>query len=166
MSGTITVNANGTTTTTTGSPPPITGPLPGYETPGGGQPGSATPQNGAGPGSPLAGSASSAVKVASTQRGERVRGTVEVSQAGAGARLEVDLFAKKMLLASAGAQASAGRLVLSGVHAGKVSFTVSLNGRARKALRRHHRLVLTVRIKIQAPGASALTLNRSVTLRP
>ena len=96
-----------------------------------------------------------------------MRGSVDVSQAGGGGRLEVDLFAKKASLASAGgAKVAAGRLVLSSVHAGKVSFSVPLNGRARAALRRHHRLALTVRITLRGPGASPVTVVRSLVLRP
>ena len=164
MSGTITVNAKSETIP---NPPPTgTSPAP-VGGGGGGQPGSTTPQYGSAPASLLAGSASNAVKLASSQHGQAVRGSVDVSQAGGGGRLEVDLFAKKASLASAGgAKVAAGRLVLSSVHAGKVSFSVPLNGRARAALHRHHRLALTVRITLRGPGASPVTVVRSLVLRP
>jgi plastocyanin len=161
MIGSVTVAA---TTTTTYTPPPNTGSSGGSQGAGGGSQPEAPLSSGALL-SPLAGSASSAVTLASSQRGRSVRGSVDVSQAGAGGRLEVDLFAKSASLASA-AQASAGKLVLSGVHAGRVSFSVALNARARAALRRRHRLALSARIQLQALGTSPLKLTRRVLLRP
>lgn len=160
MSAVITVNANGTTTTT--STPPTTGTSPGGS--GGGPQGSS---GAGGAASPLAGSASSAVKLASAQRGASVRGSVNVSAAGAGGQLTVVVFAKSAGLATAGhaARVRVGRLVLSHLRSGQVTFSVPLNGRARAALRRHHRLVLTVRLQIQAAGGSRLTIARGVTLR-
>src|SRR5207302_3689665 len=92
MSGSITVNSNGTTTATTSTPPPTTGSTTSSGGSGGIQPGSSKAPSGAGaPGSPLAGSAASAVKLAPTQRGSSVRGSVEVSAAGAGGLLTVEL---------------------------------------------------------------------------
>jgi plastocyanin len=158
MIGSVTVAA---TTTTTYTAPPNTGSTGGSPGAGGGSQPEA-PLSSGGPTSLLAGSA---VTLASSQRGRSVRGSLDVSQAGAGGRLEVDLLAKSASLASA-AQASAGKLVLSGVHAGKVSFSVPLNARARAALRRRHRLALSARIRLQVPGTSPLQLTRRVLLRP
>jgi plastocyanin len=164
MSGTITVNANGTITT--GSPSPSVGSTPSSGPSGNGQQGSPESASGAGGTSPLAGSAASAVRLASTQHGGSVRGSVEVSAAGAGGRLAVELLAKSAALANAGhgARVRVGRLVLSHLRAGEVSFTVPLGSRARSALRRRHRLALTARLQIQAPGGSPLTITRAVTL--
>jgi len=162
MSGTITVSSTGTTTSTTiNYPPPTTTgstAAPGYPSSG--------PEQGPSGRSPLAGSASTAVKLSSSQHGSSVRGSVAISQAGAGGSLEVDLLAKSASLAS-GARATrarVGKLVLSRLRAGKVAFSVPLNGRARGALRRHRRLALSARIVIQPMTGSAVTVTRSVVL--
>jgi plastocyanin len=167
MTGTITVNANGTTTTTTTTQPP---------SPGGGSTttpttsseygSGTTPGSSGSSGSPLAGSASQAVKLAASQHGKSVSGSLKVSHAGAGARLEVDLLAKSGSLATAGhsAQVRVGRLVRSPLRAGKVSFTVPLSAKAKRALGRHRRLALTVKIRLTPTRGSAVTITRSVVL--
>jgi plastocyanin len=168
MAGTITVNANGTTTMTTTTSTQPTGTTP-TSTNGTTQSGPSQPPPGAGaPGSPLAGSAASAVKLAAIQRGGSVRGSVDVSAAGAGGRLTIELLAKSASLASAGhgARVRVGHLVLSNLHSGKMAFAVPLSSRARGALRRHHRLPVTARLQIQGHSGSALTIMRSVTLHP
>jgi plastocyanin len=161
MTETVTVSASETPTSTgtTTSPPPtmtgtgststptVTGALPGT----------------AGP-SPLAGSAGSTVRLAGRQRGRAVHGSVEVSQAGVGGRLEVDLLAARSALASTGHSPPvlAGQLVRSRLAAGRVSFAVHLNARARHVLARRRRLTLTVRIVLQPLIGAAVTVTRSV----
>jgi plastocyanin len=160
MTGTITVTTNGTVTTTTTQPP----------SQGGGS--TTTTTNGSGPtagspGSPLAGSASAAIKLAGNQRGKAVRGSVKVSQAGAGGRLEVDLLAPSATLASSPhpAPVQVGRIVRPSLRAGTVLFTVPLNAKAKRALRVHRRLAVTVRMVLTPTAGSALTITRSVLLR-
>jgi hypothetical protein len=58
-----------------------------------------------------------------------------------------------------------GRLVRSSAPAGKVSFTVSLDAAAKRALRRHHKLTLTVKIVLTPKHGAATTLTRSLALR-
>jgi plastocyanin len=165
MKGTITVNA---AATPPGNP---TGPTEGQAP--GSSPGTSTAPSGEG--SPNAGSgaiglllgpASSAVKVAATQHGKLVRGSVAVAQAGAGARLEVDLLARNASLARAArpAQVQVGRLVRPSLPAGRATFTVTLDAKARRALRAHGRLALTVRIVLTPKRGSALTVARSTLL--
>jgi plastocyanin len=103
----------------------------------------------------------------STQRGTSVRGSLDVSQSGAGGRLEVDLLAKTASLAKARRSGSTrvGRLVRASVSAGKVSFSVSLTARGKSALRRHHRLALTVKITLTPRRGEAATIMRSVVVR-
>jgi len=161
MTGTITVNPNGTTSTQTGSQGTTgTGP---YAAPGHESTGSA----GGTPASPLAGSAFSAIKLASLQHGTSVHGSVAVSQAGSGARLAVDLLAKRASLARArhAPLASAGHLVRSSVHAGVVPFKVALNARAKHALGVRHRLALNVRVVLTPVHGLSVTVTRSVVLR-
>lgn len=153
MTGTITVNAAG---------PPTPSPAP-TPTP--------TPTGGPGPegasGSPLAGSASQAVRVLSSQHGKSVRGSVDMSQSGVGGRLEIELLAKGASLARAGrsAQVGVGRLTRSSLYAGILPFSVSLNAKARRALARHRRLALSVRIVLAPLHGPAVTITRAVILR-
>ena len=168
MKGTVTVSANGTTTVTTPGGPPGTTTTGTTTTGTATAPGAQEPGGPGGPsGSPLAGSASSAIRLARLQHGGAVRGAVAVSEAGSGGRLEVDLLARRASLAGAphAPLASAGRLVRSSLRAGVVSFKVPLNARAAHALRAHHRLALTVRIVIRPVHGSPATVTRSVLLR-
>jgi hypothetical protein len=114
--------------------------------------------------SPLAGSESRAVKVAKSQRGGSVRGSLQISKAGAGDRLEVDLLATTASLAKAGHTTQVGRFVSASVSAGQRSFSVKLNAKARRALKRHHRLALKVKITLTPASGEALSITRSVTL--
>jgi hypothetical protein len=103
----------------------------------------------------------------STQHGPSVKGSLDVSQSGAGGRLEVDLLAKSASLAAAhrSGPVRVGRFVRASVSAGKVSFSVSLTARAKSALRRHHRLALTVRITLTPTHGATVTITKSVSLR-
>jgi plastocyanin len=142
--------AAGTTPTTTATTTPTT-PTPSAPT---------TPSE-PGHGSPLG-----ALKLASTQRGSTVRGQVKVSQAGAGGRLEVGLFAAGGSLAKNGhsTQKRVGRLVRSSLQAGSVSFSVPLNANGKAALRRHRRLALTVKVTLTPQHGAAVTVTRSVVV--
>ena len=84
--------------------------------------------------------------------------------AGAGGRQEVDLFANSASLATArhSTRVRVGRLVRNSVSAGKVPFAVSLTPRARKALKRHHRLALTVKITLTPLHSTPFNLTRVV----
>jgi plastocyanin len=153
----------GTTTGTT----PTTTPSPG----GGGTTTSPpSPAGGSGsgvaPASPLVGSAFEAVKLARTQHGSSVRGSVEISQAGVGGRLEVDLLTAGASPAKAGhsAQVRLGRLMRSSLYAGTTSFTVPLNAKGKAALRRQRRLALTVKITLTPQHGAAVTVTRVLVL--
>jgi plastocyanin len=193
MSGTITANANGTTTTTTTgtttttttptttsttttTPPPTTTttttPPPPQSTSTATQ-SSTTPSSSTTattpveppPGSPLLRSPS----LRSTQRGTSVKGSLNVSQAGGGGRLEVDLFAKSASLArtrrSGSGSVRVGRLVRASVSVGRVSFSVSLTARGKRALTRHRHLALTVKITLTPVRGTPVSVTRNVVLR-
>jgi plastocyanin len=148
MAGTITVNGNGTTPTT----PTTTTPTPTTTTP-------TTP--GEGPsGSPLAGSPS----LRSSQRGGSVKGSLDISQAGAGDRLEIDAFVKSASLSRAkrSTPVRVGRFVRSSVSAGRMPFVMKLDARARRALKRHRRLALTVKIALTPLYGEPFTVARGV----
>jgi len=157
MKGTITVNAPST-------PPPST-PAAG-PTPVSTAPVSGAPETGSG-GSPPA-AVAGALALAGTQHGGAVRGSLAVSQAGAGGRLEVRLQASSAALARSGRRhlVQVGRLLRASVGAGAVAFSVPLDARARRALKVHRRLVLSVTLVLTPAHAAAATLHRTVTLRP
>jgi hypothetical protein len=113
-------------------------------------------------GSPLAG----APRISPNQRGSTVKGSLEVSKAGTGDRLEVDLLATTASLAKAGHGTQVvGRFVSASVGAGQRSFSVKPNAKARQALKRHHHLALRVKITLTpAGGGEATSVTRSVTL--
>lgn len=115
-----------------------------------------------GGGSPLA-----TLALANAKHGDDVHGTVQIPAADAGARLEVELFAQAASLAQIkrGGSSRVGRLVRSSAPAGTVSFTVSLDARAKRALRRHHKLALTVKIVLTPKYGAAVNLARSVVVR-
>ncbi len=142
MVGTVTVAANGTTTTTT-----TASPLPTTTT--------STPPSAPEP--PLG-----VLKLAKTQRGGSVKGSVNVSNTGD--RLEIDVFATTAFLAKAkhGGRIRVGRLVRSSVASGTVSFAVNLDSKARRALKRRHRVSLTIKVTLTPPYGAALTITRSV----
>ena len=93
------------------------------------------------------------LKLASRQKGTRVRGSVDVSQAGS--RLEVTVKSGK---------AKAGRWVKRSAAAGAVAFSVPLDARTRRALRAKHRLKLTVTVALTPPGAKTLTRSARATV--
>lgn len=162
MTGTITVSSSGTTTPAMKTTPtPTTTPTTTPPTTTLGEPGSQAIS-----GSPLAGSAAQAVKLASSQHGKSVHGSVKVSQAGAGGRLEVDLLTSGALLAKANrpSKVRIGRFLSSAVKAGVVSFAVPLTTRAKRALARHHRLALAVQIVLTPISGAPDTITRSVVL--
>jgi plastocyanin len=162
MTGTVTVSANGTTTMTMAPPtaPPASASTPTTTTTTPLAPSSARSS------SPLAGSVASALKLAALQRGATVHGSVAVSDAGVGGRLQIELLAKRTALASAAsAGVQVGRVTRSALHAGVVSFAVVLDKQGRRALRHAHRLALSVKIALTPASGAALTLSRAVVLR-
>jgi hypothetical protein len=147
--------ATGTTPTTTTTTPPTSTTTTAPTTP-------SEPSHG----SPLEGG-SKALKLAGSQRGSTVHGSIKVSQAGSGGRLEVGLFAAGASLANAGhaERVRVGRLARSSLEAGRVSFSVPLSAKGRAALHRHRRLALTVKITLTPLHGAAVTITRGVVLR-
>ncbi|HXB65997.1 MAG TPA: hypothetical protein VNV42_14105 [Solirubrobacteraceae bacterium] len=125
-----------------------------------------TPPSESGHGSPLEGGAR-ALELAVSQHGSTVHGSIEVSQAGSGGRLEVGLFATGVSPARAGhsRRVRVGRLVRSSLKAGGVSFSVPLNAKGKAALRRRRHLALTVKITLTPQHGAAVTLTRGIVVR-
>jgi plastocyanin len=146
--------ASGTTPTTTTTTTPTTTTTTAPTTP-------SEPSHG----SPLEGG-SRPLKLAGSQHGSTVHGSIKVSQAGSGGHLEVGLFAAGASLAKAGhpAQVRVGRLVRSSLKAGRVSFSVPLSTKGKSALRRHRRLALTVKITLTPQHGAAVTVTGVVVM--
>jgi hypothetical protein len=95
-----------------------------------------------------------------------VRGSIALSQAAAGGRLEVSLYMAAGPRSRSGrviALVRVGRLARGGMTAGRFKFSVPLRRAARLALRERGRLPLKVGLTITSNG-KALTLNRSVAV--
>lgn len=158
MSGTIHVSAEGMTTTSpsgtpgteTSTSPPPTNPSP---------PAAQAPL--------LAGPASSALKLARSQRGGVVRGSIALSKAAVGGRLEVKLLATRPALARGRSHAlvPVGRLARPVTKGGSLLFAVSLDRSARRALAHRHRLALVVRVVLTPAHGQPLTIARSAIER-
>jgi hypothetical protein len=116
-------------------------------------------------GTPLEGG-SKALKLAGNQHGATVHGSIKVSQAGSGGRLEVGLFAAGASLAKAGhhAPVRVGRLVREALTAGNVPFSVPLTAKGKAALRHHTRLELTVKVTLTPVQGKPVTVTRTVIL--
>jgi len=151
MGGSVSVLAPGTPTT----PPPTTGP--GTSPPGGNPPGGSPGQPG-----------SISVKVARRQRGTTLRGSVTTSADGS--RVVVTALVSNRLLAKSRPRrirkVSVGSLRKQVPSAGKTSFAVRLSAAARRALKRHGRLGIDLRISVTPPADDATTKTAKVVLRP
>lgn len=87
-----------------------------------------------------------------------VHGSLVVSSAGAGGQLQIQSLPK-------GAAAPFGKLVRSPLHAGKLTFALSLRTKGKAALRRHGRLTLTVKITLKPQHGAVTSVTRAVVVR-
>jgi plastocyanin len=149
MTGTVhVVDPNAPTTGTTGPTPTETG---GTPPPGGG-------------GNPSGGELTPpAVKVAQRQRGVVVRGSV-TTPAGP-STISVTALVARSALASRARLMRVGALKRRSAGTGRTSFRLSLNRAARRALHRHHRLAVTVRIAVTPDAGTAFKKTVKVVLR-
>jgi hypothetical protein len=136
--------------------------------------GSSTPTQSGGPtaastplGTLLVGNESSALVLGTPQHGRSVHGSIDLSPAAVGGRLEVTLLARSATLAGAGhaQRVRVGRVVRSSLHAGTVSFAVALDAAAAHTLRVRGHLTLAVKIVLTPLHGSALAITRSVLVR-
>jgi hypothetical protein len=122
------------------------------------------------PGEPSRGSSleegSRVLEIARGQRGSTVHGSIEVSQADTGGRLEVFLFSPGAAPAKVNrrTQVRVGRLVRSSLTAGDVSFSVPLSTKGKASLRRHRHLALTLKITLTPLHGVVVRLTRVVVL--
>jgi hypothetical protein len=106
---------------------------------------------------PVSGPLFGSLKLASRPHGGVVRGSLAVSTAGSGGRLQIVLLSK-------GAAAPAGKLVLSSLHAGKLAFALPLSTKGNAALRRHRRLTLTVKLTLTPRHGPAVTVTHGIVV--
>jgi hypothetical protein len=106
---------------------------------------------------PAPGPVFGSVKLASTPHGGVVHGSVVVSPIGSGGELQIEVSTK-------GAAAAVGKLVRSSLHAGKLTFALSLSAKGKAALRRHRRLALTVKITLTPLHGAAVTVTRAIVV--
>jgi hypothetical protein len=92
-----------------------------------------------------------------------VHGALTVPAADAGGRLEVDLLAARSALAAGGVRV--GQLELQALAPGPLRFSMTASARARRALRRHGRLVVSVVVHLGPPAGAGSALSRRLTLR-
>jgi hypothetical protein len=118
------------------------------------------------PGSQSGGPALQALNIAKGQRGSSVKGSLTVSGAGAGGKLQIDLFATRAMLFGAGhpGKMRVGRLTRSSLSMGHLSFKVALTSVARRALNRVERLPLQVKVALTPFQGESLRRVRAVIL--
>jgi hypothetical protein len=118
-------------------------------------------------GSPLQGTSTKAIRLAAHQTGRSVKGSVAVSAAGTGGHLSVTLLASRHVLApsvKSAALVPVGKTTESLKQAGTARFTVVLTKAGAAALKRLHRLPVTVRIAVTPARGTTLTVTRRITL--
>jgi plastocyanin len=150
MQGTVVVAAPPPAPTVTPTPDPGADPV---ATPGA----TATPPGGhePGPSTPAATKPATALKVklATKQKGTRLRGTVTVEQAAS--RLEVTVKSGKTKV---------GTWLKRSAAKGTVTFSVPLNAKARRTLKAKHRLKLAVTVALTPPGGKLQTVRASAVV--
>jgi plastocyanin len=106
---------------------------------------------------PLAG-----LKIAKTQRGTKVGGSI--ANLIAGSDLKIDITAKASALKTS-ASVRVGRLSKTNLAAGTYSFSIKLNSKARAAVKKKGKLAVSVKFRLTPPGAPTVTATKSVTLK-
>jgi hypothetical protein len=107
--------------------------------------------------------AASRPRIARSQRGQAVKGSVTVARAGS--RVRVELLAKASALGRKGSKRVKVGSSTRSANAGTVTFTVKLNSAAKKAVRTKRKLALTVRITVTPPSGDPFTATSTVTVR-
>ena len=93
-----------------------------------------------------------ALRLSAPRHGAVVHGALTVPAADAGGRLEVDLLAARSALAAGGVRV--GQLERQALAPGPLRFSVTASARARRALRRHGRLVASVVVHLGPPAGA------------
>lgn len=129
--------------------------------------GEGAPAPSPGPGAPTApeGQVVEALRLARSQQGRAVRGSVATSSAAVGGGLMIELEAKAVALGGRGkGMVRVGGITRTLARAGRQPFVVTLKASAQKALQHHGRLSVNVKIVVSPPNAPAVTMTRRVEL--
>jgi hypothetical protein len=144
------------------TPTPTASTSPGA-TPGGGAP-AAQPTPTSAPVAATPGPAATGLKLAASQRGRTLKGSISVARAGS--TLTVDVLAKPSALGASGrALKRIGHLTKS-LDAGAHTFAIKLSRAASSAITARRRLALTAKVTVAPPIGAPFTANRAVTMRP
>ncbi len=100
----------------------------------------------------------SALAVAPSQKGTSVRGKVTIGHDGSSLSAVLTASGKLAKVTRVGSLAKAG------LKAGRYRFSVALNKRGRRALKRRHRISLRLQVKVNAPDRTSATLSKKVKL--
>ena len=152
-------------TITVGNPSPPPGPPPPVAPPPPPPAGAAPPPAGATPPTGALGPAASGLRVAATQSGTIVRGSLLIARAGS--RLDVRVDARRKALGSTQRSGSVrvGRLGRTALGARRVAFAVKLTTAAVRALRGNGRLALTLRVTVTPTTGDVYRATRAVSTR-
>lgn len=125
-------------------------------------PGTAPPP----PPPPSLAAAASSLRIATQQRGTRVRGSVRVARSGS--RLLARAFVARNVLYGGRSrrQVQVGRQLRTKAGAKRVTFSTALSPVARRALRRRGKLLISLRLTVTPTRGKSYTARRTVILRP
>jgi len=105
------------------------------------------------------------LRLARSQHGSIVRGSIAVSSAAVGGNLIIELEARRDALHGQGkALIRVGKLARSLSKAGEQPFAVPLAAPARRALKSHGHLSLSVKIKVKPPSSARIIMTRRIGL--
>lgn len=132
-------------------PPPTTG--------GGGGGGDGGTQTGGGSQS----GALAGLKIAKTQNGSKVSGSI--SDVASGSALSIAITAKPSALKTSAKPVKVGSLSKSKLDAGTFKFAIKLSKKARAVIEKKGKLAVTVVVRLTPPGGSVAKATKSVTLK-
>jgi plastocyanin len=123
------------------------------------------PPAGSGQPAPSEGPVVEALRLAKSQHGAFVRGSIAVSSTAIGGNLIIELEARRSALRGQGKTLiQVGKLARSLSKAGQQPFAVSLGASARRALRSHGHLSLLVKVSVKPPSSARMTMSRRIEL--
>jgi plastocyanin len=164
------IHAEMRATITVGNPSPPPGPPP--PPPPGAPPPPPPPAGTAPPPAPGAptptgalGAAASSLKVAATQTGTVVRGSLLIARAGSRLDVRVNARRKALGLTPQTGSVSVGRVRRTAVGGRRVAFSVNLTAAARRVLRRNGRLAITLRVTVTPATGDPYSATRAVRMR-
>jgi plastocyanin len=128
--------------------------------------GTGTPPPTTQPGGTPPGPAGSSIGLKRAQRGNVIRGSLQVARASS--RLDVRALVRRSLLSDTkrSGRVRVARQLRPSVGGRRVAFTLRLNAKARRALKREGRLAVRLEIRVNPLAGASYVTHRSVTQRP